>query len=447
MSYALNRDRDMCRKIKEVVHGERKSVDDEDEEDGEVGEEQDQIALLLMGADYHTTKYRRDKVIKDYEEKNPGSDPPPEDQLPKVAQALPLASDAKKIGLLRKAFDHVSKLGFYDAPDYELLASCLRGFLDDDAKTRLVDEDNGDKVDPFCEADIVPIEWAHSASDAEALRRRREAKKKGEDVNEMMEYDYRQEAARRRRYMPTFNMLGTDAFDPLDSETVLEADRDRQASREVALAAAEAAEKAGDMAAAKEAAASALPPPMSVEAEDLSRLPLDLQLKVAQVEYNARNPETIAPHLALRDWMDLARALLYQKWDVAGYERGNHRSNGDGYKREFLIRIVGRCLEAAKPFGCFTKNMDCFYYPKETTTAIKQEEGDEGPSKNTEAVPPRKKRKIEVAPARKKRPTGRKQRPTTPRLELSRAFSGLRGIIELEKARKFAPPPKISFLG
>jgi len=463
MSYALDRNRDMCRKVKEVVHGERVSVDDgadkaeadvaedSDAEEGELVDIGDQISLLLMGADHHTTKYRRDKYAREWRAKNPknvaGGEGPPEEQLPTVAPPLPLASDEKKVELLRKAFHHVASLGFYDTPDYHLLDSCLRGFLDDNKKgagksaTASAVGGGEDKIDVFAEANIVPIEWAHSASDAEALRRKREAKKKGESVDDVDDVDHKKEAALKRRLLPTFNYVGTDAFDPLEPEVVLEADLDRKAAREVALAAAEAAEKAGDMAAAKEAAAAALPPPMSAEAEDLSRLPLDFQLQLAQVEYNARNPDTIAPHIALRDWMDLAKPLLYQKWDVATYERGNHRSATDGYKREVLLRIVGRCLDAAKPFGYFTKNKDCFYYP----TDDKPMAAAAGSSVGSQ---PRKRRKIEVAAPKARRTVGSgKPRTTTPRLELSRAFSGLRGIVELEKDRKFAPPPKISFLG
>ena len=455
MSYALDRNRDMCRKVKEVVHGERVSVEDDadkaeadaedsDAEEGELVDIGDQIALLLMGADHHTTKYRRDKYLRDWKEKNPdakGDEVPSEDQLPTVAPALPLASDEKKVELLRKAFKHVASLGFYDTPDYHLLDSCLRGFLDDNKKGATKSASD-DKLDVFAETDIVPIEWAHSASDAEALRRKREAKKKGESVDDVDDVDHKKEAALKRRLLPTFNYVDTDAFDPLETEVVLEADLDRKAAREVALAAAEAAEKAGDMAAAKEAAAAALPPPMSAEAEDLSRLPLDFQLKLAQVEYNARNPDTIAPHLALRDWMDLAKPLLYQKWDVATYERGNHRSPSDGYKREVLLRVVGRCLDAAKPFGYFTRNKDCFYHPADDKSTASSAAA----AGTNVGSQPRKRRKIEVAAPKARRTVGgRKPRTTTPRLELSRAFSGLRGIVELERDRKFAPPPKITF--
>ena len=458
MSYALERNRDMCRKVKEVVHGERVSVDDgadkaevdadedSDAEEGELVDLGDQIALLLMGADHHTTRHRREKYMRDWRAKNPDAaagEGPPDDQLPAVAPPLPLASDENKVELLRKAFQHVASLGFYDTPNYHLLDSCLRGFLDDNKKGAAKSAAE-DKIDVFAEADIVPIEWAHSASDAEALRRKREAKKKGESVDGVDDVDHKKEAALKRRLLPTFKYVGTDAFDPLETEVVLEADLDRTAAREVALAAAEAAQKAGDMGAAKEAAAAALPPPMSAEAEDLSRLPLDFQLQLAQVEYNARNPDTIAPHLALRDWMDVAKSLVYQKWDVATYERGNHRSAGDGYKREALLRIVGRCLDAAKPFGYFTKNKDCFYYPVEDKTPAAAAAAG-GSSVGSQ---PRKRRKIEVsAPKARRAAGGDKPRATTPRLELSRTFFGLRGIVELEKDRKFAPPPKISFLG
>ena len=245
MSYALERNRDMCWKVKEVVHGERVSVDDgadkaeadadedSDAEEGELVDLGDQIGLLLMGADHHTTRHRREKHVREWRAKNPDAaaagEGPPDDQLPAVAPPLPLASDERKVELLRKAFKHVASLGFYDTPDYHLLDSCLRGFLDDNMKgaTKSAAED---KIDVFAEADIVPIEWAHSASDAEALRRKREAKKKGESVDDVDDVDHKKEAALKRRLLPTFKYVGTDAFDPLETEAVLEADLDRKAA-------------------------------------------------------------------------------------------------------------------------------------------------------------------------------------------------------------------------
>ena len=175
---------------------------------------------------------------------------------------------------------------------------------------------------------------------------------------------------------------------------------------------------------------------MPAEAGDLTRLPLELQLSLAAVEYNACNPGTIPPHLALRDWMALATALLYRRWPVGRFERGNHRQEGDGYKREFLVRLAGKCLDAATPFGSFTRNGDCFYLPPGEGPAAEAKEANGTPR------PRRRKRKITALMA-----ASAKGRPTTPRLELSRAFSGLRGILDLEKERKYAPPPSLSFRG
>ena len=431
MTHALERNRDMCQRIKEVVHGERSSVDG----DGEEKPDGDQIALLLMGADYHTTKHKRDQYVKAFDEKNPGAELPPEELLPTVALPLPMASDEMKIGLLRKAFDHVANLDYYDTPDYSLLEDCLKGFIDDEENNPHAA--NEDEIDPFAQADIVPLAWNHSAVDAEVLRRKREAKKMGSSADAVdPDGTLVEDWARDRKLLPRFEVCGTDAHDPLETEAVREADRDKRAAYEVAAAAAESAERAGDLAAAREAAAASRPPPMPAEAEDLTRLPLELQLSLAAVEYTACNPGTIPPHLALRDWMALATALLYRRWPVGRFERGNHRQEGDGYKREFLVRLAGKCLDAATPFGSFTRNGDCFYLPPGEGPAAEAKEANGTPR------PRRRKRKITALMA-----ASAKGRPTTPRLELSRAFSGLRGILDLEKERKYAPPPSLSFRG
>ena len=79
--------------------------------------------------------------------------------------------------------------------------------------------------------------------------------------------------------------------------------------------------------------------PSYSEIEDLRCLPLQLQFYLAQVEFKAANPSTIPMHLAFRDWMNIASALVNDEWDTATYERGNHRSNDDPYRRQVLMRI------------------------------------------------------------------------------------------------------------
>jgi serine/threonine protein kinase len=90
MTHAANRDRAKCQQVKEQVHGEHGK--------------KDETELLLMGDEYH-------KANK-----------PP----------LAMARDERRVGLLKRAFDHLSKLTFVDIPDYSLLEDCIRGFLQRD---------------------------------------------------------------------------------------------------------------------------------------------------------------------------------------------------------------------------------------------------------------------------------------------------------------------------
>ena len=80
------------------------------------------------------------------------------------------------------------------------------------------------------------------------------------------------------------------------------------------------------------------------EAADLARLPLQLQFRLAQVEYNARHPSTIQSHIALRDWMALAIPLAHGNWDTATWEQGNHRTDDDGYRNEVYMTMLQKCL-------------------------------------------------------------------------------------------------------
>jgi len=99
----------------------------------------------------------------------------------------------------------------------------------------------------------------------------------------------------------------------------------------------------------------------SEDIDDLLRLPLHLQFKLSQVEFNASQSNTIPIHLALRDWMALASTLVYDEWNSAKYERGGHRTNNDGYRRELYMRIMCKCIDAAIPFENFSSR-NCFYY-------------------------------------------------------------------------------------
>jgi hypothetical protein len=107
MSHAAERKRDMCQRIKEIVHGEGGNSNDETEQ-------------LLMGDEYHVAKYRSEQ------KQAAGDDRPIE-----LPEPLAMSKDENKVNLLRKAFRHLAGLRFWDKPDYDLVKRCITGFLDD----------------------------------------------------------------------------------------------------------------------------------------------------------------------------------------------------------------------------------------------------------------------------------------------------------------------------
>ena len=91
---------------------------------------------LLKGGLYHINVFEREK------QKEAEEDP---DMLMTVPEPLEMHKDTEKVNLLRKAFNHLAKLQFYDLPDYALIQECIRGFLK-----------GGPSKDPV----IQPIDWA-----------------------------------------------------------------------------------------------------------------------------------------------------------------------------------------------------------------------------------------------------------------------------------------------
>jgi hypothetical protein len=101
MSYAANRDRETCQKIKETIF------------------ETKDASRMLQGELYHIASYKRDKMQQDGKT-----------ELPPLPEPLAISTDPAKVELLRQAFDHVGSLGFASVPDYELLQRCLHGYLE-----------------------------------------------------------------------------------------------------------------------------------------------------------------------------------------------------------------------------------------------------------------------------------------------------------------------------
>jgi len=146
------------------------------------------------------------------------------------------------------------------------------------------------------------------------------------------------------------------------------------------------------------------------------QIPLGLQFRVAQMEYNAKHSKTIPVHIALHDWMQASIPILYGKWDSRKYEKGGHRRDDDGYRRENYLRAIGQCLRAAEKFGCF-RDRSIVY--------------EDGSSANRRPITASIGENSSGKPA--------------DLALLSRILFGLRKARRCEEGKKFAPPPVLSF--
>jgi tau tubulin kinase len=117
MSHAATRDREMCKTLKEKVLGD--------------GNGTDEMEQMLMGDAYHVTLFKREK--QEAAGERPATVPEP----------LPMHKDQIKVAALRKAFQHVAGLKFWDKPDYALVRDCIYEFL------------KGDVDDPA----VKPVDW------------------------------------------------------------------------------------------------------------------------------------------------------------------------------------------------------------------------------------------------------------------------------------------------
>ena len=402
MQYASSRDRSSCQILKEIVVGERGRDDwggnneEEVKVEGMAGKpdpekvpkDGDAIEWLLFGNEYHVAKYKQDMKAK----QEPSSDP---DSLPSLPEPLALSKNEHYLDCLRKAFRHVASLGFVEMPDYDLIGECLRGFLRD-----LNPDDSAQSID-----------WKERPFTSKR-RRKSTVTSTTLDTGGV-----------------AWNLLDDDNADPLDDDTLVEAENERLAALEAAAALQEDTSRSakGD----GNTNAPALDPGAALagEASDLARLPLKLQFYLSQVEYNARHPDTIPLHLALRDWMALAVPLAHGAWDIA-WERGNHRTDDDGYRNEVCMLMLQKCLDSSDPFNRFS-DRECYYYPlvegeaqrkrrRVGTTAVPQLVSDNDSDANGAVN-------------------------ESPLVVLSRVYFSLRLALDMQRGKNFAPPPKLSF--
>ncbi|KAL9185325.1 hypothetical protein ACHAXT_003102 [Thalassiosira profunda] len=393
--YASARDRSSCQILKEIVVGERGRDDWEgQEEEGEERVEgmaarpdpdkvpkggEDAIEWMLFGNEYHAARYKREVKLK----QDPSAD------VDSIALPEPLALSKNKdyVKCLRKAFRHVASLGFVETPDYDLIRDCLRGFLKDVKKDEAV----------------AAIDWKERPP-----KRRRVSMSASElDTGGV-----------------AWTLLDEEDADPLDDNALAEAENDRRAALEAQAGMEDTSRSAKD-----DTPAPALDPgaKLTGEAADLARLPLQIQFCLAQAEYNACHADTIPPHLALRDWMALAVPLAHGTWDTASWERGNHRTDDDGYRNEVLMSMLQKCLDAAEPFNMFS-DREAFYYPAPT-----------------EGEPKRKKRRVGTSAVAVSDNSEDGAPAESPLVVVSRVFFSLRLALDMQRGKNFAPPPKLSF--
>ena len=159
---------------------------------------------------------------------------------------------------------------------------------------------------------------------------------------------------------------------------------------------------------------------LSGEALEFRRLPLELRFRIAQMDYNTLHHKEIAPHLALRDFLKVALPILYGEWDSRKFEKGGHRTDTDGYRRELYLKLVDKCLKCAERFNYFNDD-DCVY-----------DRGD-GSSK--------KRRRINVSTFSKPE----SESPGTDLIVMSQALFRLRLAKKLEEKKAYAPPPLLTF--
>ena len=269
MSYAANRDRDACQRVKEEIHG-----------DSATG---DKTELMFYGEEYFLAKYKHDMAKKEGREL---TTPLPE--------PMEISKDAEKVKLLRQCFQHLAGLGFNDMPDYNLLQNNLLRFLENP---------------PAEKVPANPVQWKQKATFSPPDAKKRKTA-----------WD---------RNVPHWDFQKVD--DPLDSEPdSLWSEAESQVVPETSMYGS------------------------STEVADLARLPLDFQFRIAQMNHHRHHRDTVPSHVALRDWMRCSLYLLYGDWDSQKFERGNHRTNTDGYRRDLFLNLVDKCLLCASAFDDWT---------------------------------------------------------------------------------------------
>jgi serine/threonine protein kinase len=396
MSYAANRNRDMCQTVKERVHGE--ATEEEDHQS-------DEMELLLMGDHYHLASFRRSQkeaaaaAATSSTDGTTAIDTGATNYIRPLPEPLKMSQDKKKVDLLRTAFQHLAKLQFWEQPDYDLIGRSIRGFLE------TPDEDPA----------IQPIDWR--APNAAKFSSPPTAA-----------------GSKRKRMAPRWDLLDSDGFDPIDSDTFPEAEAALLNDEIEAAHDAATADHHDDESSSKTTLDKKRDTP-------LSRLPVEMRFRLEQLAFHVEMPDAVPHHIVLRDWLNATLPLLYEDWDARKYEDGGHRTSTDGYRREHYLQLLRQCQRSAGTFNFF-RSTECFFV--ETTAGAAavpppppaEQEGGRTISCKEESRP--------VLGNMSKRKIGSDDQKSA-FVTLSRALIGLRAAIKAEEAKRSAPPMRISF--
>mmetsp|Transcript_14231 Transcript_14231/g.39478 ORF Transcript_14231/g.39478 Transcript_14231/m.39478 type:complete len:769 (-) Transcript_14231:64-2370(-) len=394
MSHAANKERNECGHLKEIVQGERKP-----EGAAEEVELKDDFAQLLMGDEYHVSKHRREQKIKAAAKAN--QEIPP-NKLTPLPLPLKIASDEYKVECLRKAFKHLATLQFWDFPDYDFVAECIRGFL---------------KNTSNC-PEVTKIQWDKLAKSSSSFS-----------------------ASGAKRKMPMWHVVTDVGDDPavLVNSDMFDDELQQKATEEQS-ALDERKRREEQMQNSQDNMASLAPPPpppsssqneekKEVADERRSKLPVSMQFALEQMVSHARHKEQDIPkHIVLRDWFQVCLPLLHTDWDSKAYEE-SHRSKGDdGFKRDHYLKLLLQCQDWANLFGNF-RGREYFFH-----SCDKEDQSQAEPASKQQRIEGHR-RSIQTCYPDK----------NGDMILLSKALFGLKLAIKEERKRRIAPPSRISF--
>lgn len=396
MSHAANRDRDACKTLKERIHGLEAQPD---------GEILINTRRLLMGDEYHVALFKKRKGKVDPPEIHEGQDAIVDDENdPSLPRPMALSEDKHKVGLLTKAFDHLKGLGFNDIPDYDLIKECLEAFLTDTSNGDYSSNttSNNNAMDGRRDLSIPPIDWERLAEAFENNDSKKRTFKIRSDSG-LLE----------NSSLPTWDLL--DEQDSLESSIFAEAESSMISEKN--------AEEENGV-------------PLSGEAADIARLPMELRFRIAQMDYNTLHNTSIEPYLALRDWFRVALPILYSPWDSERYEKGGHRSNNDGHRREFFLKLVEKCLACASKF-LFFREMKIIYDDDNVDDSVAEVDNQR---------PIKRRRRVHINNMHEPE-NGSNEKGLSDLLLISKVMFELRMKKKVELKLSRAPPPRLSFGG